>query len=61
MKRVLKYPLTIFINVDSERTRSDLCPKSIIGQTFCFAVRLEDGKSVVRMEKCSPEGKDGEQ
>ena len=61
MKRVLKYPLTIFINVDSERTLSDLCPKSIIGQTFCFAVRLEDGKSIVRMEKCNSEAEDGEE
>src|SRR5580698_9845368 len=29
MKNKLKYPLTIFINVDSEQTHAALCPKSI--------------------------------
>jgi len=52
MKKVLKYPLTIFVNIDSEQTRSEVCPKSIADQSVCFAVRLEDGKPVVRAEKC---------
>jgi hypothetical protein len=47
MKRALKYPLTIFINVDSEQTHSGLCPKSIIGQTVCFAVLLRGDKPIV--------------
>lgn len=51
MKKALKYPLTIFINIDSEQTHAALCPKSIAGQTACFAVRFEDGRSVVRVEK----------
>jgi hypothetical protein len=50
MKNKLKYPLTIFINIDSEETHADLCPKSIAGQTACFSVNLEDGKPVVRWE-----------
>jgi hypothetical protein len=51
MKKALKYPLTIFINIDSDQTHVALCPKSIAGQTACFAVHLEDGKSVVRLEE----------
>jgi hypothetical protein len=51
MHKALKYPLTIFINVDSGETHSALCPKSIAAQTVCFAVLLEDGEPVVRMEK----------
>lgn len=51
MKKALKYPLTIFINIDSEQTHAALCPKSIAGQTACFAVRFEDGRSVVRVEE----------
>jgi hypothetical protein len=50
MKKALKYPLTIFINIDSDETHVALCPKSIAGQTVCFSVRLEDGRSVVRVE-----------
>jgi hypothetical protein len=50
MKKALKYPLTIFINIDSNETHSALCPKSIAGQTVCFAVRLENRRSVVRTE-----------
>jgi hypothetical protein len=50
MKKSLKYPLTIFINIDSDQTHVALCPKSIAGQTVCFAVRLEEGRSVVRTE-----------
>jgi len=51
MKKALKYPLTIFINVDSEETHGAICPKSIAGQTVCFAVLLEGGKPVVRTAK----------
>jgi hypothetical protein len=50
MKSTLKYPLTIFINIDSEETHAALCPKSIEGQTACFSVKLEGGKPVVRWE-----------
>lgn len=45
MKKALKYRLTIFINIDSDQTQVALCPKSIAGQTVCFAVRLEEGRS----------------
>jgi hypothetical protein len=48
MKKALKYPLTIFINIDSDQTHVALCPKGIAGQTVCFAVRLEEGRPVVR-------------
>jgi hypothetical protein len=51
MKKSLKYPLTIFINIDSAQTYVALCPKSIAGQTACFAVRFEDGRSVVRVDE----------
>ena len=51
MKKVLNYPLTIFINIDSEQSQSNLCPKSIAAQTVCFAVRLEGTKPVVKMER----------
>jgi len=54
MKKALKYPLTIFINVDSEQTHSGLCPKSIVGQTVCFAVLLKDDRPIVRREKGGP-------
>jgi hypothetical protein len=50
MKKALKYPVTIFINIDSDQTHVGLCPKSIAGQTACFAVHLEDGISV-RLEE----------
>jgi len=50
MKKALKYPLTVFINVDSAETLAALCPKSIADQTVCFAARLEDGKPVVKSE-----------
>jgi hypothetical protein len=49
MKKALKYRLTIFINIDSDETCAALCPESIAGQTFCFAVSLEGGRSVVRV------------
>ena len=51
MKKALKYPLTVFINIDSDQTYAALCPKSIVGQTPCFAVRFEDGRSVVVSEE----------
>ena len=47
MKRALKYPLTVFINVDSEETHAAVCPRSIADQTVCFAVRLEKGRPVL--------------
>jgi hypothetical protein len=50
MKQALRYRLTIFINIDSEATHYELCPKAIADQTACFAVRLEDGKSVVKSD-----------
>lgn len=43
MKRKLNYPLTIFINIDSEKTHHELCPESIAAQTVFFAVELKDG------------------
>lgn len=51
-KKVLKYPLTIFVNVDSNKTHFALCPRSITVPTFCFSVHLEQGEPVVRRKKC---------
>ena len=51
MRKALKYPLTVFINIDSKETHANLCPKSIADQTVCFAVRLHDGKPVVKAEQ----------
>jgi hypothetical protein len=51
MHAALRYPLTVFINIDSDKTHSMLCPRSIASQTACIAVRLEDGKSVVRLQE----------
>jgi hypothetical protein len=51
MKKALRYPLTVFINVDSEETHAAVCPRTIAEQTVCFAVRLERGKSVVKAER----------
>jgi hypothetical protein len=48
LRKVLHYPLTIFINIDSQATHSDLCPKELAGQTICFAVDWKDSKPVVR-------------
>lgn len=56
MKKVLKYPLTVFINVDSANTHVAMCPKSIAEQTLCFAVWLHDGKPIVKMEQYGVEG-----
>ena len=54
LKKVLKYPLTIFINVDSDETHFPLCPEGVVDQTVCFEVRLEDRNALVRAAKCSP-------
>lgn len=48
LKKVLKYPVTIFINVDSEETHAALCPMNIANQTVCFAVHRENGTTIVR-------------
>ncbi len=47
LKNSLGYPLTIFINIDSNQTHFAICPNDIIDQTICFAVRLENGKPIV--------------
>ncbi len=52
IEEALKYPLTVFINIDSEETYSSLCPNSIANQTMCFAIRLENGTPVVKSEEC---------
>jgi len=49
MREVLGYPLTIFINIDTDATHANLRPDAIAGQTVCYAVRLEDGAPVVRV------------
>lgn len=51
LKEILHYPLTIFINIDSEETHVGVCPKRIAGQTICSAVRLQNGRPVVRWQK----------
>ena len=51
MKKALKYPLTVFINVDSQETHAVLCPASIADQTVCFAVWLHDGRPVLKAER----------
>jgi hypothetical protein len=56
MKRALKYPLTIFINVDSKQTHFEICPNGIVNQTVCFAVKLENGNPVVRVARLAPAG-----
>lgn len=49
MRKALGYPLTIFINVDSDETHAAQRPAAIADQTVCFAVQLEHGNAVVRM------------
>lgn len=49
MREVLGYPLTIFINIDSDETHVAQRPEAIAGQTACYAVRLENGNPVVRV------------
>jgi hypothetical protein len=51
MHASLRYPLTVFINIDSDNTYSELCPRNIADQTACIAVRLEDRKSIVRLQE----------
>lgn len=51
LNEVLHYPLTIFINIDSEETHARMCPMKIAGQTICSAVRLENGRAVVRWQE----------
>lgn len=50
MKDALAYPLTIFINIDSDLTHFNLCPDSISGQTICFSVCLVDGAPNLKMD-----------
>jgi len=52
MKEHLGYALTVLVMLDSAETFASMCPKAIARQTVCFAVRLEDGKAVVRSELC---------
>ena len=51
MRIRLNYPLTIFINVDSEKTCHELCPESIAGQTACLGVELKDGRTIVHVSE----------
>lgn len=51
MKRILRYPLTVFINLDSKETHAMLCPRHIADQTVCFAVWLQEGEPVVKAER----------
>jgi hypothetical protein len=50
MKEALAYPLTIFININSDLTYMDLCPQNIADQTVCISVSLANGKTSVRIE-----------
>jgi|SRR5208282_2386917 len=52
LKKALKYPLTIFINIDSDEACAALCPKSIANQTVCFAVSWENGRPAVKSDAC---------
>jgi hypothetical protein len=53
MKEKLGYPLTIFLNIDSDRPFSDLCPASIAKQTYCFAVKLKGNAVLVSESACA--------
>lgn len=48
MATELRYPLTLFVMVDSENTYASMCPARIAGQTVCYAVSLRDGEPVIR-------------
>jgi hypothetical protein len=50
MREALAYPLTIFVNIDSDLTYMDLCPQNIAEQTVCISVSLVGGKTSVRIE-----------
>jgi hypothetical protein len=54
MKEALAYPLTIFINIDSNSTCMNFCPERILGQTVCFSVCLADGMPKVQTEGLPP-------
>ena len=49
MHEVLRYPLTIYINIDSGETHFAACPPKIAPHTVCFAVCLEGSIPVVRV------------
>ena len=49
MREALGYPLTIFINIDSDETHVAQRPEAIASQTACYALRLENGRPVVRV------------
>jgi hypothetical protein len=50
MKEALAYPLTIFINIDSNASHLNLCPESLSAQTICFAVGLLNGAPDLQIE-----------
>lgn len=56
MHEVLRYPLTIFINIDSDETHFAACPPRIAPHTVCFAVCLEDSIPVVRVGRSKLSG-----
>jgi hypothetical protein len=51
MVEKLNYPLAVFINIDSRQTHSERCPREIAGQAVCFAVFIENGNSVVTVQR----------
>jgi len=55
ISEALNYALAIFVNIDSDKTHIELCPPGIAERTVCFAVRLQDGAPVVKMEARFPE------
>jgi hypothetical protein len=50
MATELRYPLTLFVMVDSQNTYASMCPACIAGQTVCYAVSLRDGEPVIRRQ-----------
>jgi hypothetical protein len=58
MREVLGYPLTIFINIDSDDTCVAQRPAVIANQTVCYAVRLEIGNPVVRIAAAAARNND---
>lgn len=51
MLEALHYPIGVFINIDSATTHSNLVPDNVRGKIVCFAVHVEDGKTVVIEER----------
>ncbi len=47
MINVLRYPVGIFVNINSNETHSNLVPDSIKGRVVCFTISLLDGKACV--------------